>query len=677
MVAVAERYYLDPVEVATGRTELEITPWVDAEGIDYGDGEIAAYMADMERGSSPVDYRIPNRQIVIPLILKTSGTTTFAQIRLLLQKKVARIQQEGGWIKRTTASGSTVFADVVNATLKLGGDWMQGRTNNPVDINAELRLEAIPDWYGAEITLPDRVEVTNSELIWTETGVLGDYPGRLRLVVDNDQAGAPQLGLLWGIRSRHYSNSTTAQLKYEAETCTPLDAAGIGGGVLSHSNLSTTWTAILSTNQGAAALTHTGTYRVWARAAAVPSIPGSPLPSIRLVWDVGDFALPSENAPVQIPGPSLFYVVDLGEVRLDRVPAGSHRWQGIIQGRGVAGGENVQFDKIWFQPVDEGAGVLRAPVNYEPGLSSYLARDEFNQTAGAVSGKAAPVGGSWAGVAGSDTDDFVVEATGHNLQRSAVSDAVNTGRLIRLGSGTATDVVAQAAISRIVPIGVPAGGGGGPPPTTLAAGQMVAARVSSFANHLRAGWGGTGWAVQKVVGGVPTNLASVGASFAPNNWMAMRLYVSAAGLFSFWAWPSGSPPTKPTLTGFDAQLATGGPLASGGWGLYDIVTPPIAFTRLYDAFSAWVPATDAVLHPSQSAELRTEGMFREEATGAAFGPVSHVVGDLPRIPASGSESRTVQFFLKASRGDFAGLPDTGTDDLSARVTYRPSALFLS
>jgi hypothetical protein len=70
-------------------------------------------------------------------------------------------------------------------------------------------------------------------------------------------------------------------------------------------------------------------------------------------------------------------------------------------------------------------------------------------------------------------------------------------------------------------------------------------------------------------------------------------------------------------------------------------------------------------------------MFREEATGAAFGPVSHVTGDLPRIPPSGSEGRTVQFFLKASRGDFATLPDTGVDDISARALYRPSFLLVA
>jgi len=53
---VAERIYLDPSEVATGRTELDITPWIKADGVDYGDGEIAAYMADMGYGSSPVDF---------------------------------------------------------------------------------------------------------------------------------------------------------------------------------------------------------------------------------------------------------------------------------------------------------------------------------------------------------------------------------------------------------------------------------------------------------------------------------------------------------------------------------------------------------------------------------------------------------------------------------------------
>ncbi len=51
-------------------------------------------------------------------------------------------------------------------------------------------------------------------------------------------------------------------------------------------------------------------------------------------------------------------------------------------------------------------------------------------------------------------------------------------------------------------------------------------------------------------------------------------------------------------------------------------------------------------------------------------------GELPRIPPAGLEGRTCEVFIKGSRGDFGQLPDNGVDDISARVTYRPSWLFV-
>lgn len=658
---------LDPSEVATGRVQLDISPYVKAEGVDYGDAAIEAFMSDRERGASPVDYKIPNRNITLPLNLKpVQGGLTFAQIRSQLQAKVGRTQAEGGWLRRTTSSG-TLFIDVVNATLRFGGDWMQATRG--VDVNAELRLECIPDWYGPEIVLPDRVETNLTELVWTETNIAGNYPGRVRIVVDEDQ-GQRQMGLVWGVRCRHYSNSTTAQLRYEAETCTPLDAAGIASGVVSHSNLSSGWTAVLSTNQtGGVALTHTGTYRVWVRAGSVLSVPSAPLPYLRLVWDVGDFAWPTENTAVQIPvaatpGGGQLCAVDLGEVRLDRVPAGTHRWQGIIQGRGVDGGENVQIDKIWLVPVDEGYGVLRAPTNLESGLGSYSARDEFNQTAGVLTGKALPVGGAWSGAG--DTDDFVVNAnTGFRVaQRSAtgVPDVVNTGRAAVAGTTNFTNVVVQVDFQTAV---------------GFVNHNGVFARWLDINNWLMLSYNKTTIQIRKRVGGTITPMAIVPAVLNPSAWYRLRMVVDTAGLVQGWCYLLGSAPGDPIVTAA-AELATGGALQTGRVGFYDedsttggAQTPT---TRYYDNFSAFVPSYDAVLHPNQSAELRTEGMFREEATGAAFGPVSHVVGDLPRIPPSGSEGRTVQFFLKASRGDFDSLPDTGVDDISARVSYRPSFL---
>jgi hypothetical protein len=97
------------------------------------------------------------------------------------------------------------------------------------------------------------------------------------------------------------------------------------------------------------------------------------------------------------------------------------------------------------------------------------------------------------------------------------------------------------------------------------------------------------------------------------------------------------------------------------------------FFTLAGGFSV---ASDAVIYASSTAELRTEGMLRKGSGSTIYGPVGSVIGDLPRIPPSGLEGRTVQVFLKESRGNFNNEPDSGIDDMSCQIKMRPSFLFV-
>ncbi|HTE59541.1 MAG TPA: hypothetical protein VK631_04275, partial [Solirubrobacteraceae bacterium] len=289
------------------RTELDITPFIDFEGVDFGDSAIESYMAEAALGQIPVDYRLPNRVITIPLNLMERGNVSFEGIRRSIQAKAAMFQQQGGWLMREV-NGTPWYADVVSATLRLGGSTLQAVSD--IDADAVLTLECVPDFYGDEITLDDITETSAAEIVRVlqlsaaNAVIKGDYPGRVRIVVDEDQAQS-QLGLLWGLRARHYSAATTAALAYEAEALTPLDSAaiatvtGASGGasnnVIQHANLATTWTPVLSTTilSGSLDMTHSGTYRVWARCYS-SSIPPS---RVRLVYDVDDLTNPAENEP--------------------------------------------------------------------------------------------------------------------------------------------------------------------------------------------------------------------------------------------------------------------------------------------------------------------------------------------------------------------------------------------
>lgn len=130
------------------------------------------------------------------------------------------------------------------------------------------------------------------------------------------------------------------------------------------------------------------------------------------------------------------------------------------------------------------------------------------------------------------------------------------------------------------------------------------------------------------------------------------------------------------LRGQHAALATGGALASGKAGFADQSTGTGVATRTYKDFYARVPARDAVAFAGRSVQIGTDGNVRENAAGAAYGPVSIETGDLLRLPPSGVEGRTAEVLIVPSRGDFDQLPDSGVDDVSAQAWYRPSFLFL-
>jgi hypothetical protein len=670
---MAETIVLDPAAVATSRTSVDITAFVSSEGIDWGDAAIEGYMADAERGSTVVDFRIPNRIVTIPLRLQARGATTFNTIRRNVQAKVGQFQREGGWVSRTTSVG-TLYGDVVSATLRLGGDWYQA--NKDFDTNAVLTLEVVPDWYGAEVSLDDKTETTLPtyakvmQISSVDAVIAGDYPGRVRIVVDDDQTQRRH-GLLWGWRSRYYSSASTAALFYQAEALTPQDAAvsgtgltGASGTTMFHTSVGTDWTPILSTQiAGVGHMTHVGTYRVWARLYAVNS--GGNV-HIRFVWDVGDLSHPSYNAPVSedanMTSGTDLRLVDLGEIRLDQVPVGTHVWQGQIQAKGDFAGADLYVDTLEFQPIDDGAGALSVSLAADPGLATYIGRDDFStHTAGTLAGKTAPVGGTWS--ASGDADVSSVSANG-NITRTAVSDT--EARFERLGTITPSVVAVQADMRWTA--------------TTAGLWTGVFARYSSTtSNMIAAIVHNTSElrVLRQSSAGVFTTYAIADVAdmnLAVDTDYKIRLASDASGNFWVWLWEESGSPGDPLIVDNNSVFATGGLYDDGGIGIFDYNSVATASTRTYDNFLSWVPDLDAVIHSGQSIELRTEGMYRENSAGTSYGLAVPKSGGLPRIPTSGLESRKVELYLRASRGDLVTMRDPGIDDISARVHYRPSWL---
>lgn len=669
VLADKELVVLDPAEVATGRAELSLhfgAILVRPEGPDWGDAELAQVMADGRVGSVPVDYRLPNRLVTIPLLLHTSGGMTFDQARARLQQKIGLLQREGGWLKRELRDGRKLYLDVVGATLAMGGHSHQalGHADDQVD----LILETLPDWYGDEIALDAITETTQAEIaqVLKQAGVnaviAGDMPARCRIVL-NETVSVAQRSLLWGLRSRHYDAATTARLAYDASALTPLDAAFVSGATIKHLGLGVAWTPVLSTDIAVGGpLTHAGRYRVWARAESTNT--GSV--ELRLVWDVGDLSAAAENASVALPPRSQTYLVELGEVNLAPGP-GAHRWRGHIQARGAVGGEDVTIRRLLLQPVDESAGRVVAPVTIASPFAAYAARDEFNQKSdvpGAVSvlltGQALPAGGLWEG--GGDLDDFQV-LDGAALRVANGDSGRAAGRFAVGGGVTLADTGARVDFSADTVTATPYQGLTLRYTSATNAVIVQAYLVPDIGYHVVAVVNtGAGWSYYSVA-------LDTGVRGAADAWWTLAAILTGTQLVA-WLYPRGSAPREP-IGAVDLVSAP----ASGKPGIYDAHPDGSVVNRYYDNFAAWAPDPDAVLFPGRSADLATSGLHRQSPDGAAYGPVSHAIGDLPRIPPSGMEGRPVELLLKTSRGDLDVLPDPAIDPLSAQVFYRPCWLF--
>ena len=408
----SERLALNPVEVAPeDRIERDLHDdniRVNEGGIDWGQAEIEAFMAKLKMGAIPIDSEIPNRVISIPLLLGATGD--FDAARIALQAEAARINEEGGTLKREIIggtygeAGSHLFADIVKATLRLAGDTLQA--SRGMDANAELILETLPDFYGDPILLATFEGTGKASATHT---IQGNLPARADLAV-TELSGNNQMGLAWFARCRNYSSAATAGWTYEAEALALKSGAeekelsGASGKTILHPAIGQGWTPILGTTK-TDYLTHVGVYDVWARVYTK----SNPRPWLRFVYDIGDLIAPVALPPVQIPAVEGFYLVPLGQINLRRVPIGAHRWEGVLQAytENTEGLGGVYVDRLELYCADETSGILRGQEELIPGAEA-KARDNFLQTGGALSGKVADTGQTWAGAG--DADDFVVVA---------------------------------------------------------------------------------------------------------------------------------------------------------------------------------------------------------------------------------------------------------------------------
>jgi hypothetical protein len=337
-----------------------------------------------------------------------TGGARLAAILADLEEKVDRMVRDagmsgsggvGGTLLRKSRDTGTMVFDVCDASISDTDSKNAFLANRRAELT--LTFTCKPFWregVANEHTASDHVETTLPVLIATDSISKSAVPPLGRLQIDEDQ-GQDQWTLLWGMQSRYYSASADAALFYEAEgrtvqggaaTSTALDstASGASPKAVLQGNLTTSYQSMLSTQAtgGGNHLSHVGSFRVFARIQRPTANTGAV--TVAWQWGEGDFRKFTTNDGVAFAADDregVWTWTDLGLVHLSKVVAGTQRWEGRLLGKSTVAGDDLYCDCLAFFPVDEGYGEVKITPQADT-VTSYSAHDEFDQTAGNLTG---------------------------------------------------------------------------------------------------------------------------------------------------------------------------------------------------------------------------------------------------------------------------------------------------
>lgn len=593
----------------------------------------------------------------------TTATSTSYWVRLRVEGNVLTVELFTSAPSMGSVPAQTVTTTLAGADITKFGQQVAGRNGiSLTPVGTDYRaddLEILPYAY-KETALP--------VLTFAAAGVGGDVPATGRLIINNDDANNDQRWLTWGLQSRRYDPAATAALFYEAEALTPQggsttgaeSGASGGNGVLT-GNLTYLYQSVLSTQLSAGAgahLTHVGRYRVYARIHA--NTTNGIAVSLRLQWADGDFRNPTLNDPFSYDSwaPNGFMLVDLGLINIRKATQGTQRWEGRILARSTTANDNFWIDYLMFVPVDEESGIVNATTTLAA-PTVFAARDEFNQTAGALAGKVAPVGGTWAKFgAGAD---WQVDASGHSIWRSATLT----------GSDYETLPAAQSAgIVQVDFFISPTPGSPIPAGTTV--GVVGLFNTGTQANVVAHVDPNAGYLYLEETSGISRGVAK---EVLPATWYTLRLYYSSTTKH-YMAWLV--PYQRTDLMGMPDIDATGTATPGGtSVGIYDQSTGASAVTRYFDNFVAAAATPDAAIYAGgRSMAIDSDRAERSDSAGVYWNRVASYEGNYLQVPPAGKENRVCRFIMKGSRNLRVLLGDNGIDDLSARLMITPRYLVL-
>jgi hypothetical protein len=504
-------------------------------------------------------------------------------------------------------------------------------------------LTCKPFGYGAEVEVAaaKSIETGLSVVVLTIPTVGGDVPAEGRLVI-KDTATVGRRFVEWGVEQRYYNAATSLIL--DSEDMTPVGGTQVTSPTGAYKRAGATKNTIetvllpeptICCETGV--LKHVGTFRVKAR---VYCAIGGSLPtkaSMRLSWQDGEGPF-SANDWVQAPVANLFAEVDLGTISVSPAAVGSQKWTGKIEAYSgnVAGFEDLYIDYLTFIPVGEGYGQARGVQSSAPGTISAFDNLTTGTLSGSLNARTPAVGTAWA-TSGAATDWTV---TAGAVTRKTVSDT--EPRFGVLGAAIGSGVVTIA----------------GTFPRTLN-GNITLGAVTRWTNSSNYAFaifrvtlaGGCTLELGVRVAGVTTILATqtlAGVGFFVTALNA-KLTATLDGALTVTTTTGGK---AVTLGVSSSAIATGGALASGKSGIYDLSAASEAATRTFT--SVQVSALAAIpycIQPSRTMEVRSDSTLAQDSTGTYYGPVPRYRGSRFFVPQDGSANRTSRVIVKADQND--------------------------
>lgn len=533
--------------------------------------------------------------------------------------------------------------------------WIRGKV-----ASVTLTLDCRPGGYGPR-ALYGTATVAGPIASVNIPDFPGDMPSDEVEVIITDMSSQSRRHVEWGMEQRYYNPAAPWPVIVDSDSLITTGFAGtqtVGSGAYDpnasgNNAISATLFPTPIAVCGTGMLTHIGTFRVKARVQS-----SSADSYVRLAWRVGDGSY-EPNAWIAAGVAGQWNEIDLGLISIPSAAAGSQAWDGRIEAYGAIT-VTLFVDYILLLPAGEGYGRARAEYVEQPG--TVVAYDTFLQTAGALTGKTLPIGGTWAGAG--DADDFNVNGTGL-VTRAAVNDAnEQTGRYGLAGATAYTACAIQARV--------------GWPLTSYSLNNPVLlgvlARYVDTNNWLIAVAYITitadalvgNFQVRKRVAGTVTTLATVSSGTVAFP-MDIRLSAAANG-----AWRM-SVNDVTTASGADAVLATGGALASGRVGIYDACTMSTATPREFDDFYVSdVPVSPVALYSGRTIEIRSADTIRQNSAGTTYGRPPSYRGSRPILQPAGVEDRTTRVVAKAHRNDVEiAEANNVTDSLKIEIYARP------